>query len=215
MVAAFKRIAVAARMPKGVRITGHSPRVTGAQRMARAGLSEWRIQVFGRWGSVAIRRYTRESVIEGAASGIAKDVEEAQARVKSSCFGEVVKECAGEVARAGGGVAADTLVETAVEELAGRPEFADPDVSADVVRQQALCTLWKVQDQLEGEPRKAPPFAVRNARSGLLHVVKDERRTWCTWKWAASDQVRPASAEAVGVWCLVCATRAVRFNQGV
>ena len=29
-------------------ITGHSPRVTGAQRMARAGISEWRIQLFAR-----------------------------------------------------------------------------------------------------------------------------------------------------------------------
>ena len=48
-----------------LRITGHSPRVTGAQRMALAGVSEWRIQTFGRWGSSAVLKYIRETLIQG------------------------------------------------------------------------------------------------------------------------------------------------------
>eukprot|EP00971_Amphidinium_carterae_P292348 5803410-Amphidinium_carterae.1 len=35
------------------RVTGHSFRCTGAQMFARAGVSEWRIMLFGRWGSTA------------------------------------------------------------------------------------------------------------------------------------------------------------------
>eukprot|EP00972_Heterocapsa_arctica_P085862 12654200-Heterocapsa_arctica.AAC.1 len=42
-------------------INGHSGRATGAQIMAAAGISEWRIQAFGRWGSAAVLGYLRAS----------------------------------------------------------------------------------------------------------------------------------------------------------
>ena len=69
-------------------IKGHSMRVTGAQRMARAALSENQIAVYGRWGSAAIRRYVREACIEGPAAAIAPVVE-AVSQVKPTTTSEV------------------------------------------------------------------------------------------------------------------------------
>ena len=48
-------------------ITGHSLRVTGAQGLARIGLDLWTIQLIGRWGSDAIKRYVRLVPLERAA----------------------------------------------------------------------------------------------------------------------------------------------------
>ena len=45
-------------------VTGHSLRATGAQGLARAGVEEWAIQLLGRWGSKAIRSYTRLAALE-------------------------------------------------------------------------------------------------------------------------------------------------------
>ena len=45
-------------------VTGHSLRATGAQGFAKAGLDEWSIQLLGRWGSKAIRGYTRGAALE-------------------------------------------------------------------------------------------------------------------------------------------------------
>jgi CTP:molybdopterin cytidylyltransferase MocA len=59
-------------------VTGRSPRVTGAQRMALAGVSEWRIQVFGRWGSSAVLRCIRDTLVAVEWADIAKTVELAQ-----------------------------------------------------------------------------------------------------------------------------------------
>ena len=69
-------------------IKGHSMRVTGAQRMARAALSENQIAVYGRWGSAAIRRYVREACIEGPAAAIAPVVE-AVSQVRPTTMSEV------------------------------------------------------------------------------------------------------------------------------
>ena len=77
VVASFRGVAVACGQQDPHTITGHSGRVTGAQRMARSGLSEWRIQAFGRWGSNAVLRYIRSALLEGNLVGIAPLVEAA------------------------------------------------------------------------------------------------------------------------------------------
>ena len=79
VVAAFRDVAAACGHSHPQAITGHSGRVTGAQRMARSGLSEWRIQAFGRWGSAAVLRYIRGALLEGNLIGIAPLVEAAMA----------------------------------------------------------------------------------------------------------------------------------------
>ena len=77
VMAAFRSVAVACGQQDPQTITGHSGRVTGAQRMAKSGLSEWRIQAFGRWGSKAVLRYIRSALLEGNLLGIAPLVEAA------------------------------------------------------------------------------------------------------------------------------------------
>ena len=43
--------------------------------MALAGIPVWRIQVFGRWGSLAILSYLRETILEGQSETLAAEVE--------------------------------------------------------------------------------------------------------------------------------------------
>ena len=57
-------------------VTGHSMRVTGAQRLALAGISEVRISTFGRWASRAFQLYVRESVLGANGGDMALVVEE-------------------------------------------------------------------------------------------------------------------------------------------
>ena len=59
MVACFQAVGEAIGVRKG--ITGHAPRVSGAKRMARAGIELWQIQLFARWESSVILRYVREA----------------------------------------------------------------------------------------------------------------------------------------------------------
>ena len=60
-----------------VHITGHSMRVTGAQRLALAGVSEGKIRLFGRWASRAMFKYTREALLGKQGLLVAKQVEAA------------------------------------------------------------------------------------------------------------------------------------------
>ena len=53
VVAEIRAVAAATRSPGP--ITGHSARVSGAQRLALAGVSEARITTFGRWSSAAFK----------------------------------------------------------------------------------------------------------------------------------------------------------------
>ena len=88
-VAAFYAEAVASVGRADLRITGHSPRVTGAQRMARAGHLPALIQLFGRWGSNAVFGYVRDALLGEKGSAIAKrtdllnklDVEDCRSRL--------------------------------------------------------------------------------------------------------------------------------------
>ena len=60
MIDLFKGIATAMGK-KAKTITGHMPRVSGARRMARAGVELWQIQLFARWESSIILRYVQEA----------------------------------------------------------------------------------------------------------------------------------------------------------
>ena len=48
------------------RVTGHSLRTTGAQGLARAGVSLWAIQLVGRWGSDVVKSYVRDAHVTQA-----------------------------------------------------------------------------------------------------------------------------------------------------
>ena len=56
--------------------TGHSLRTTGAQRLARAGVTEAQIRLFGRWASRAMLEYVRDALLAEDGVAVAKQVEE-------------------------------------------------------------------------------------------------------------------------------------------
>ena len=56
--------------------TGHTLRVTGAQQMALAGISEDKIRLFGRWASAAMLSYVRGSLLARSGLQVAKAVAE-------------------------------------------------------------------------------------------------------------------------------------------
>ena len=55
----------------GTAVTGHSLRVSGAQGLARRGLELWNIQLLGRWGSDAVKRYVSDTHVDNAARSAA------------------------------------------------------------------------------------------------------------------------------------------------
>ena len=74
-VVAFLRDATLAVGRSTEGITGHSARVTGAQRMAQAGHPVSLIQLFGRWGSPAVMQYVREAALGSRGGQIARVTE--------------------------------------------------------------------------------------------------------------------------------------------
>ena len=89
MVLFFKDLEAATGKP-GRRITGHSGRVTGAMRMAIAGVPLVKIKVFGRWGSAAVERYVRDAILGRLGGGISK-VTEGVAKAKAKTGKEKAK----------------------------------------------------------------------------------------------------------------------------
>ena len=73
--------------------TGHSLRATGAQRLARAGVSEAKIRLFGRWASRAMLEYVREALLAEEGIAVAKQVVEHEVERETcerSCRSSVV-----------------------------------------------------------------------------------------------------------------------------
>ena len=79
MVAVIQAFARAAGARAG-NYTGHSLRVTGAQQMALAGISEDKIRLFGRWTSSAMLAYVRETLLARSGLQVAKAVVTAAAQ---------------------------------------------------------------------------------------------------------------------------------------
>ena len=75
MVKKVQKLALAAGHSEVV-VRGHSMRVTGAMRMALAGLPVSVIKVFGRWASEAVMQYLRESVVQGQGALITKQIQD-------------------------------------------------------------------------------------------------------------------------------------------
>ena len=56
--------------------TGHSLRTTGAQRLAAAGVSEEKIRLFGRWSSLAMLKYVRDTLLADSGVVVSQVVED-------------------------------------------------------------------------------------------------------------------------------------------
>jgi len=231
VVAAYNFVAALAGHPAGLRITGHSPRVTGAQRLAISGVSEWRIQVFGRWGSSAVLRYIREAVLSGAGETLARDVEFPDQKIDIAALkAQVSTARTSTVAAAaphdlGHMQVTPADIEDAVESRfcnEGRHVTTDADSSIPPVGFQAITPSTSVLDgvlqelnDLRAEVRlvssRTFPPAVKCTASGKLHVVRNVSSTFCGWLWASDPgNFSPGDLEATGVWCRRCCRGADR-----
>ena len=76
MVAEIQAVAKALGASTG-NFSGHTLRVTSAQLMALAGVSEEKIKMFGRWASAAMLAYVRETLLTKSGLKVAKEVSQA------------------------------------------------------------------------------------------------------------------------------------------
>jgi hypothetical protein len=188
-----------------LRITGHSPRVTGAQRMALAGISEWRIQTFGRWGSSAVLAYIRETLIQGKGDFLAAEVEAAALVPLSGSLQEVVKLAAPDLAPEW--LNPDLLLERVDRAL---EKHFEGDVLhkkwegelKESLLEQVRTMMVPIQSEVDELSR---PKAVRNNLSNVVHLVRTSIHTQCGWMWADHlDSVTPTQLDAEGFWCKRC-----------
>ena len=164
--------------------------------MAAAGLPEWRIRVFGRWGSLAVRRYIRESDAVSAARGIAEDVTRATVR-------DAVARRVADKASATPALDVKRVRRLVLEVLAEQARFAAAPPLAfgceDVERAAATAV------QAPPAPSELVGRHVRSRRGRILHVVRDGDTSWCGWKWslpfAGGDLCAPGT---LGPLCGLC-----------
>lgn len=188
-----------------LRITGHSPRVTGAQRMALAGISEWRIQTFGRWGSSAVLGYIRETLLQGKSDFLAAEVEAATPAPLSGSLEEIVSMAVPALPLST--LTPDYLldrVDRALENIAGGHAISErwEGQLKNKLLEQVRAVLLPVQQECD-ELRN--PKAVRNNLSGVVHLIRTSTHTMCGWMWA--DHVgtsTPVKLDAEGFWCKRC-----------
>jgi len=168
-------------------ITGHSPRVTGAQCMALAGVSEWRIQIFGRWGSSAVLRYIRDTLVAVEGADIAKTVELAQPLPLHRILSSV---------QPGTPLA---IQDWALEQL--HRLLATP-VDGNLLRTELLATIAGLRQELATVSARTYPKVVVCRGSGIGHHTANSVSTHCGWQWSANPQAfTAASADYSGRIC--------------
>ena len=207
MEAAFKVVACAAGGEVGARITGHSPRVTGAQLMAQAGISEWRIQVFGRWGSAAILGYLRDSLISGAAGALAQEVVHAhEGSRRNFCVADLMPL-----------LKADAVsTQSALERVASKCSAQSGVEHQDDAVQSLRAELLAVQAELASVSARTLPEVVACARSGKVHVVANACVTHCGWMWSSHpNSYRIVDGGVDRELCKKCCSRADRLKRVV
>ena len=171
--------------------------------MARAGISEWRIQVFGRWGSSAVLGYLRESLISGAAGALAQEV--VNARPAARC---TVKDVAS-LLEAEGAVTREALERAVAVGKAPRGQEG-PEEAVAALRLE----LAGVKADLAAVAARAVLEAVLCAASGKTHLVANACVAHCGWQWSASpNSFRPYDG-GTAAWCKRCCSLADRLKSG-
>ena len=178
-------------------VTGHSMRVTGAQRLALAGISEVRISTSGRWASRAFQLYVREAVLGANGGDMALVVEEnaaataAQSQLRAASEGSH-----------GFSVEARKVFENEVQ--------ANP---AWVLAEVDLEARWRAfagslaREVKEASERPLPRFCV--SEGCITHRIVDCRYTACGWHWSKSQCV---TANDAVVSCKKCSGASIRWG---
>ena len=207
MVAFFKHAARQVGVLRGV--TGHMTRVSGARRMARAGIELWQIQLFARWESAVILRYVRDAPLtrshlfaQRLSDGKAK-AQRAELVVQpdlTELVDDVVAQ--GHMKRGSKDLYMQLaqLIADKLEEVRGDRPQARPEVHLEEL------------GPAEGPGQAAWPNYVLNGRHmyGVLHRPRDHEKAYCGWAWRtaldAGEAVEVESEDAVPV-CRFCASR--------
>ena len=155
MIAYFQSVAKALGMVKGV--TGHVCRVSGARRMARAGVDLWHIQLFARWQSKIIMRYVREAPLATShllasrmAAGKQIDVDPAAAQKDDGVQQEP-----------------DVVITT-------EPEKTVKEIEKITTMSTAMFEL----------PQYVLNSRNTHHSRAKLHRPRDHRASFCDWEWA-------------------------------
>jgi hypothetical protein len=187
-------------------VTGHSLRATGAQGLARAGLDEWSIQLLGRWGSQAIRLYTRQGALERSATWAHRAVKRLATSTGEATLGEeagledtikrILKEALSSFCPGLSACQAGALREDVVREL----------------RQQASAASNPNAPSSSTSAASAPGHYIKNATTGVMHRAdggpEGRLSSWttkCGWKFAAqtnADYI--VTSEPPGLHKFIC-----------
>jgi hypothetical protein len=182
-------------------VTRHSLRATGAQGFAKAGLDEVSIQLLGRWGSKAVRGYTREAALERSS---------AWAKAVGSTFGHLpgarppalradqIKALLVPLVAA---VARDLFPKL----LAGQAEAVKADLEEELkARQRQLASV-------AADPLGTEHTFVKNKATGVFHLLATsaspelaKRATVCGWKFAVQSNGVLHRNPAACVYKLLC-----------
>ena len=176
MVAEVRNVAVCTET-QGL-VNGHSLRVTGAHRLALAGVNETRIITFGQGASVAFRKYVRKAVL-GINDG--KVYEAFEAKAQGTGTPQLKAEFKNQV------------LANPMERL-GETEWATK-------LQSFLAEAHCKEQKMEG--RELPKLCMSEA--GITHIVADCRLTRCGWHWSRTENCEPV-ADIAGT-CRKCSVR--------
>lgn len=207
MACFYTCLAQAAGLPE-LWLPPHAARVTGAVSMALAGLSEWTIQVFCRWGSPTVLRYVRDALLGHRGSMLRRS---AGSKMGPS-LGDL-RECAKREAHATGVHHQPLVTEDALEQLVEAAIRKSREEQGDVTREllQKISALGRELQDVKG---RLLPAAAKCER-GRWHTVRTASLAHCSWKWAAvGAQEAPemaipdiGSEEALRNWCSKCLRR--------
>jgi hypothetical protein len=180
-------------------VSGHSLRATGAQGFAKAGLDECSIQLLGRWGSKAVRGYTREAALVRSSEW---------ARAVGSSFGKPQP-----------AVPPAMTTKQAQDLLTPLLASAARDIFPKLLAEQAIAWKYDIVEELRSRQRLAEEVPVdhlgatyvKNKITGIIHRLASSsspelaaRATICGWRFAVkSNGVLQRTTDA-GVYKLFC-----------
>jgi sirohydrochlorin ferrochelatase len=164
--------------------------------MAAAGISEWRIQVFGRWGSDAVLRYIRDASIDAASHNLSGEIEEALAVTVHH------------IARSSDTPQyPDHVKGLALEALGNDAEVQESEVGHLAAEFARHCS--DVQAQLRSLEAKSRPTIVLCRASKRAHRVANALSTLCGWSWNSDPRAALlVQSDWDGAWCKRCSVYA-------
>ena len=208
---------------EGLHITGHSARVTGAMRMARAGHQVWTIQVFGRWGSPAILGYVRDAILGAQGGGIAQITEGTD---KTSLDLAKVRDTVKRAAHVQGESeqsqkrATQAVAKVVLEQLRLKSHWTDMAERGSGLNGLEECVSIVVEEvrSYAENNLKLGRIRVLQSKKGLLHMALNAESALCGWTWARHGaKVMKRSGPVVGEttgWCPRCHSWAIAIAEG-